>query len=111
MGRHVLQFIYEDGPPVGSLKVTGLVSFSSGKGPLFISEKLAFYKMVRNKSDINTHKRLPCPFAHSVQGAGDHGFSGAGLSLYDYRKVSPGDLHYLGYDPLHGLALSEQVFE
>ena len=76
------------------------------KRPLLVSEKFALEKILRDTTQVDIHKRLPCPVRKLMQGMRHHILSRTILSSNQYVGICSRHTHHLRFQFLHGRAFA-----
>jgi len=72
--RHLADLVQKQGASVGVFELTDSFAHGSGKCPLLMPKQFAFQNTVRQRRDIQGHKRLTFAFAVLMNRAGDQFF-------------------------------------
>ncbi len=104
-GRHVADFIQENGAMVGLLEAADALAGGPGERAAFMAEKFAFQQRFRNGRAVDGHKGRVGPVAVLVNGAGDQLLARAGLPADEYIHRLGGNAADFLVDVLHGRAL------
>src|SRR3972149_2798219 len=89
---HFTDFVQEDRPVLRDFEPAIFPPVSSGEGPPFESEELAFQEFPREGGAVDLDERLPRTIGCLVKSLGDQVFSGPALPRDEDRDVRIGDL-------------------
>ena len=72
--RHFADFIEKERAVVALLETSDPLAMRPGEGPLFVTEKLAFEQILRNRRAVDRQKALVAPRAVVVDGSATSSF-------------------------------------
>ena len=94
-GRHVSNFIEEEGAFVGELELAGLAGGGSGERSSFVAEKFALQQIFGDSGAVDLDERAGCATRFFVDGAGNEIFADPAFSAQQHGGVG-------GRDPFDG---------
>ena len=109
--REIADFVQEEGPSLGKRKTSGLVFFCIGECSPFISEEFRFQEIVRQRTAVDSDKRLFFPPAHVMDRPRKELFSRAALTLDDHRTVAFRDIRKYIENRLHIVILADNILK
>src|SRR5215472_7188522 len=103
-GRHLADFVEQDGPLVAKFKLARLGMGGSRESPGFVPEQFALQQIRRNRSAIYLEERAVSAGRQLVNQPRQHFLAGAAFTEQQNRDVDVGDQRRLRADLAHGRA-------
>ena len=108
-GRHVADFVHEDGSAVGLLELADAAAVGAGERAALVAEKLAFQQRLGNRRAVDGQKRGPAAAAVLVDCPRHHFLAGAAFAENQHGHVLRGDPPDGLVELLHGRRVADQL--
>ena len=110
-GRHGIHFIEENRAFVRLFEQAEFVLNRARERAFFVTEKLGFQQIFRQRRTIDRHKRVMLTMRVKVQCARDEFFTSAALALNQNRAIGIGNFRDQIVDRLHLATRADNVLE
>ncbi|MNF85416.1 hypothetical protein D3C84_678090 [compost metagenome] len=107
VGRHVADFVEEQGTAVGLLEAPAALVGGAGEGAFFVAEQLGFHQVFGDRRHVQRDERRGGPRAVAVQGVGDQLLAGAGFAVDQHGDIGVGEPADGAKHLLHGRRLAD----
>ena len=109
LGRHVANFVEEQGAALGLLEAPAALGGGAGEGAPLVAEQFRFEQIAGNRGGVDGDEGRVAARAVAMQSTGHEFLAAAGFAGDQHRRVGLGEPADRAKDLLHGRRLTEDL--